>query len=138
MININPKEDELSNFAYWYLTSGEVDKFFTPIKNGLLFIEGVSGIVLYRNEQFQVELFICQPNLFIPEHTHPDVDSYECFLYGMKMRDTKLLDNFKKRIEKEFKEKNLFKNLRKEVEIGANGTQQYIIKNGTNKGKIAK
>jgi hypothetical protein len=54
------------------------------------------------------------------------------------MRDTKLLDNFKKRIEKEFKEKNLFKNLRKEVEIGANGTQQYIIKNGTNKGKIAK
>ena len=77
MININPKEDELSNFAYWYLTSGEVDKFYTPIKNGLLFIEGVSGIVLYRNEQFQVELFICQPNLVIPEHTHPDVDSYE-------------------------------------------------------------
>ena len=84
MTNINPKEDELSNFAYWYLTSGEVDKFYTPIKNGLLFIEGVSGIVLYRNEQFQVELFICQPNLVIPEHTHPDVDSYEFFLHGMK------------------------------------------------------
>ena len=54
------------------------------------------------------------------------------------MRDTKLLDSFKKRIEKELKEKNIFKNLRKEVEIGANGTQQYIIKKGINTGKVAK
>ena len=53
------------------------------------------------------------------------------------MRDTKLLDSFKKRIEKELKEKNIFKNLRKEVEIGANGTQQYIIKKGINTGKVA-
>ena len=68
---IDPKEDELSHFAHWYLTSGEVDKVYTPIKNGLLFIEGVSGIVLYRVKCFQVELFICQPNLVIPEHTHP-------------------------------------------------------------------
>ena len=81
---IDPKEDELSNFAHWYLTSGEVDRVYTPIDKGLLFIEGVSGIVLYRQKPFQVELFICQPNLVIPEHTHPDVDSYEVFLYGMK------------------------------------------------------
>ena len=50
----------------------------------MLFIEGVNGIVLYRNNNYQVELFICKPNLVIPEHTHPDVDSYEVFLYGMK------------------------------------------------------
>jgi len=81
---IDPKEDELSNFAHWYLTSGEVDRVYTPIDKGLLFIEGVSGIVLYRDKPFQVELFICQPNLKIPEHTHPDVDSYELFLYGME------------------------------------------------------
>ena len=52
------------------------------------------------------------------------------------MRDTKLLYSFKKRIEKELKEKNIFKNLRKEVEIGANGTQKYVIKKGINKGKV--
>jgi hypothetical protein len=52
------------------------------------------------------------------------------------MRDTKLLETFKKRIEKELKEKNIFKNLRKEVEIGANGTQKYVIKKGINKGKV--
>jgi len=28
--------------------------------------------------------------------------------------------------------------LRKEVEIGANGTQQYVIKKGINTGKVAK
>ena len=31
---------------------------------------------------------------------------------------------------------NLFKNLKKEVEIGANGTQKYVIKQGVNKGKV--
>jgi hypothetical protein len=52
------------------------------------------------------------------------------------MRDTKLLESFKKRIEKELKEKNIFKNLRKEVDIGANGTQKYVVKKGINKGKV--
>jgi len=31
----------------------------------------------------------------------------------------------------------LGKLLRREVEVGANGTQQYVIKNGANAGKIA-
>ena len=52
------------------------------------------------------------------------------------MRDTKLLESFKKRIEKELKEKNIFKHLRKEVDIGANGTQKYVVKKGINKGKV--
>jgi hypothetical protein len=54
------------------------------------------------------------------------------------MRDTKLLESFKKKVEKQLKEMNIFKNLKKEVEHGANGTQQYVIKTGVNKGKIAK
>ena len=53
------------------------------------------------------------------------------------MRDNKVLEVFKKKVEKKFKEMNIFKNLRKEVEIGANGTQSYIIKQGVNKGKKA-
>ena len=54
------------------------------------------------------------------------------------MRDTKLLESFKRKVEKQLKEMNIFKNLKKEVEHGANGTQQYVIKKGVNKGKIAK
>ena len=54
------------------------------------------------------------------------------------MRDNKVLESFKRNIEKKLKEMNIFKNLRKEVNTGANGTQSYIIKKGVNKGKIIK
>jgi hypothetical protein len=42
-------------------------------------------------------------------------------------------------VQKQFenlKQMYMFKSLRKEVEIGANGTQKYMIKEGKNKGKI--
>jgi hypothetical protein len=54
------------------------------------------------------------------------------------MRDTKLLQTYSRKKEEENKSKYLFKNLKQEVETGANGTQQYVIKKGINKGKVAK
>lgn len=54
------------------------------------------------------------------------------------MRDTKVLDRFTEESNRKHKEMELFKKLKKEVESGANGTQQYVIKKGINKGKIAK
>jgi hypothetical protein len=53
------------------------------------------------------------------------------------MRDTKTIESFLKNKEHKEKQMNLFKNLKKEVEIGANGTQKYVIKEGINKGKVA-
>ena len=53
------------------------------------------------------------------------------------MRDKKVLINFQKSLEKKHKEMTLFKNLKKEVNTGANGTQSYVIKKGINKDKIA-
>ena len=35
-------------------------------------------------------------------------------------------------------ENETIKKLRKEVEIGGGGTQEYVLKNGVNKGRIAK
>ena len=54
------------------------------------------------------------------------------------MRDNKVLESFIKHTQKKLKEMNLFKFLKKEVEAGANGTQNYIIKKEINKGKVAK
>jgi hypothetical protein len=51
------------------------------------------------------------------------------------MRDTKLLEKHSQEIQQKKKSTELFINLKKEVEIGANGTQSYIIKNGVNAGK---
>jgi hypothetical protein len=49
----------------------------------------------------------------------------------------KVLDHIAS-INKENKQKELSKNLKKEVNTGANGTQSYVIKKGINKNKIAK
>jgi len=54
------------------------------------------------------------------------------------MRDTKIIEMFNKKLEKKLKELELFKLLKKEVNVGANGTQDYVIKKGINKGKVAK
>ena len=54
------------------------------------------------------------------------------------MRDTKIIEMFNKKLEKKLKELEIFKLLKKEVEHGANGTQDYVIKKGVNKGKVAK
>ena len=37
---------------------------------------------------------------------------------------------------KKAKQMSYIKHLKKEVEIGANGTQKYVIKEGVNKGKV--
>jgi len=47
----------------------------------------------------------------------------------------KVLDYVRKKFQ-DAKLMNMFKSFRKEVEIGANGTQKYMVKEGKNKGKI--
>ena len=54
------------------------------------------------------------------------------------MRDTKAIESFLKNNYKKIKEMSLFRHLKKEVETGASGTQDYVIKKGPNKDKIAK
>ena len=53
------------------------------------------------------------------------------------MRDSKKLESFLKEKEIKNKQLDLLRNLKKEVETGANVTQKYVIKKGINKGKIA-
>ena len=42
-----------------------------------------------------------------------------------------------KDLKNSLKEKSFFKDLRKEVDTGANGTQNYVLKKGMNKNSIA-
>lgn len=51
------------------------------------------------------------------------------------MRDIKLLEKHSQEIQQKKKQNELFKNLKTEVETGANGTQDYIVKKGINAGK---
>jgi hypothetical protein len=54
------------------------------------------------------------------------------------MRDTKAIERFLKENYRRIKQMSLFRHLKKEVDSGANGTQDYVIKKGPNKDKIAK
>ena len=45
--------------------------------------------------------------------------------------------NLVKNLKNSLKQRTFFKTLRKEVETGANGTQDYVVKKGVNKDTIA-
>jgi len=45
--------------------------------------------------------------------------------------------NLVKNLKNSLKEKSFIRNLRKEVDTGANGTQDYVLKKGINKNSIA-
>ena len=45
--------------------------------------------------------------------------------------------NLVKNLKNSLKERTFFKDLRKEVETGANGTQDYVVKKGANKDTVA-
>ena len=51
-------------------------------------------------------------------------------------RITRKILNYISDMEKKAKQMSYVKHLKKEVEIGANGTQKYMGKEGPNKGKV--
>jgi len=75
-------DDELTNFLKWYLDAGQ--RIFTPLDNSIHFVEGLTSLCIYRYEPFQVELVTVKPDVYIPPHTHPNVDSYEVALKGIE------------------------------------------------------
>ncbi len=60
--------------------------------------------------------------------------AYLWYAYSMNKFEFK---NLVKNLKNSLKEKTFFKDLRKEVETGANGTQDYVVKKGINKDTIA-
>lgn len=72
-------QDELQMFKDWWLKNRP---FTIPSVTSVINDGNIHGVVLYRAECWQVQLFILEPFIIIPEHLHPNVDSYEVFLSG--------------------------------------------------------
>ena len=68
--------------------------------------------------------------------THSSIAIYAYLVYLFKMNKFEF-KNLVKNLEKSLKERTFFKTLRKEVNTGANGTQDYVVKKGINKDTIA-
>lgn len=71
--------DELEAFINWWLATRP---FNTPTDTPTNYNGELSGVVLYRHGQYQVQLFNIRPNSVIDPHVHPNVDSYEVFVGG--------------------------------------------------------
>ena len=67
-------------------------------------------------------------------HTSIAIYAYLVYIISMNKFEFK---NLVKSLEKSLKERTFFKTLRTEVNTGANGTQDYVVKKGINKDKIA-
>ena len=76
------------------------------------------------------------PLKFNITNTHISIASYAYLIYCLLMNKFEF-KNLVKSLEKSLKERTFFKTLRTEVNTGANGTQDYVIKKGINKDKIA-
>ncbi len=67
---------------------------------------------------------------------HNSIVFYAYLLYIKDMNKFEF-KNLVKNLKNSLKQKSFFKELRKEVETGANGTQDYVVKKGVNKDTIA-
>lgn len=79
--NALEQNDELSNFLKYWL---EHKPFQPPFDSNAVNIteDNVIATVLYRNDNFQVQLVTVRPNTEIIDHIHPNVDSFEVYLSG--------------------------------------------------------
>lgn len=72
--------DKLEEFLNWWLDTREFKPpKDTPVDFGN---DRYSGAILYRDGQFQVQLLTVKPISVIPEHIHPNIDSYEVYISG--------------------------------------------------------
>ena len=69
-------------------------------------------------------------------YTHICIANYAYLVYKLCMNKFEF-KNLVKTLEKSLKERTFFKTLRKEVNTGANGTQDYVVKRGINKDTVA-
>ena len=67
-------------------------------------------------------------------HSSIAFDAYLMYTFSMNTFEFK---NLVKNLKNSLKQRTFFKDLRKEVETGANGTQDYVVKKGVNKDTVA-
>jgi len=76
-----PPRDPLFEFSCQYFSNCSAIPI-PPFKDGVVRVGAFTGITLYRNGPFQVQLWTCDPNSNIPEHSHPGVDVIQVYLWG--------------------------------------------------------
>ncbi len=79
------QKDSLDLFFDWYFAPGTPRTIQVPADNPIMVIDGILGLTLFRFSQYQVQLFMAGPDVVVPEHTHPNVASYEVAIFGVEL-----------------------------------------------------
>ncbi len=74
--------DDLEKFAFTYREQARGTHYIPQGEVSNYRMGDVTGVLLYRKGVWQVEMWIVPPNYIVPEHTHPNVDTYEMYLGG--------------------------------------------------------
>lgn len=82
-------------FAWWVANAVAIMQ--API-DGITYVGNGPALVVFREPPFQVQLFICLPLTDIPEHTHPNVESFEINVSGDVHFKVEGLDVFPARV----------------------------------------
>ena len=73
--------DALEQFCDQFLTKSPVIGT-VPFAGAVSRVEDVTCILMYRRDQFQVQMFAVPEGVIIPEHTHPNVDTIQVYVGG--------------------------------------------------------
>jgi hypothetical protein len=73
--------DHLFQFFEWYQGRNGFGVPQSPI-DGFNRVGAFTGLTLFRNGPYQVQLWMCDPNSEIPEHSHPNVDTIQVYVCG--------------------------------------------------------
>lgn len=76
--------DPLDAFAERYNNNCDL-LHYVPLENAVTCKSGAWSVRMFLHEEFQVQMWVIPPNFIIPEHTHPNVDSYEVYVGGQIM-----------------------------------------------------
>ena len=70
----------VEEFRDWYMSNGMPLR--PPFKNPVFHTDNAMSLCMFRQGQFQVELYLTEPYSTSPKHTHPGVDSAFVYLAG--------------------------------------------------------
>ena len=73
--------DVLEQFCDDYLAKSPVIGA-VPFADAVSRVEDVTCILMYRRDQFQVQMFAVPEGTIIPEHNHPNVDTVQVYVGG--------------------------------------------------------
>jgi hypothetical protein len=72
--------DTLEGFLAWFLDHGP--SIAAPPVDGFWFDPTIWGVTLLRQAPFQAQLYIVPPGTRLPEHAHPNTDTFEVHTNG--------------------------------------------------------